>query len=160
MRFPWAATFFAIFIGCGSGDSTAGGSPGAQKCQSACQRLASCSVANDICAPGGCELWSDRWRPEFVDGYFGCLLDPQTPCTSAGSESCYASGVSTLTMRQSDLDYSGACMKKRTDCMNNPYPDDYCFGYFLSDAWLANAQACLAKSCDEVGACVRAVFKP
>jgi hypothetical protein len=104
-------------------------------------------------------MWEDRWRPEFSSAYFGCLTDPVTPCSSAGAESCFNTAATAIARRQSDGDYFTACMQKRTDCPG-AFIDDYCSSIFLSDAWLAQAQACLAKPCTEVGACIHAIFKP
>jgi len=157
-RTAWVFAALIVLQSCGGDDSTAGGT-GAQQCLDACARLAACNVGNDICAPGGCKLWTDRWRPEFSNAYFGCLLDTATPCTSAGAESCFARGASAITVRPTDKDYLSLCLQKRTTCMN-PYSDDYCASTMLSEAWLSQARACLDQACGDVAACLKMIFKP
>jgi len=67
--------------------------------------------------------------------------------------------VTSITPRSGDNDYLMSCLEKRMTC-SNPYADDYCSSVMLSDAWLAQAQGCLGQACADVGACLKAIFKP
>jgi hypothetical protein len=146
----------ALVWACGSSSSASpSGSP--SQCKAACERLASCNVGNDVCA--ACDLWTDRWRPEFSQAYFGCLLDSATPCTSSGTEACFGKAASGLPMRPADGAYTMSCRTKLGDCPG-AFIDDYCASTMLSDAWLSQANACLGKACADAGACLRAIYKP
>ncbi len=159
MQRGWAVVLWIAVASCG-GDDSSGSGGAVQACQNACARLSACNVSSDICAPGGCELWTDRWRPEFSSAYFDCLNDSATPCTSAGAESCVTTAFSAIMARPADTDYRDACLQKRTAC-SNPYPDDDCLAStMLSDAWLAKAQACLAEECAAASSCIQSIFKP
>lgn len=148
----------ASLLACGGGDADQGGS-GAGQCESSCNRLRACNVGSDFCAPGICATTAERWRPDLSSAYFGCLLDPATPCVSASVESCLSTAASSIQPRQSETDYMNACLQKRKACADS-YADDYCLGArVLSDAWLARAGACLDKACAEAGACLRPLFQ-
>ena len=156
MKSAWVVGLLANLLACGS--SGTGGGNGGGQCESSCGRLVSCNAGGDICAPGACATFTDRWRPEFSSAYFGCLLDPNTPCASASVESCLSKAAMGLPARQSDRDYTSACLDKRTACAG-AFADDYCGSALLSDAWLGQAQACLAKPCAEAKTCLAAIFR-
>src|SRR5258707_13473621 len=103
MESAWVVGLLANLLACGSG-GTGGGNGGGQ-CESSCTRLASCNVGSDICAPGACATYTERLRPEFNSAYFGCLLDPNTPCSSPSVQSCLSKAVMGLPARQSDREY-------------------------------------------------------
>ena len=140
-----------------SGSSETGPNGSSSQCKAACERLATCNVGNDVCA--ACDLWVDRWRPEFNQAYFGCLLDAATPCTSSGAEACIGKAATGLPVRPADSAYSMSCYMKRADCPG-AFIDDYCASTRLSDVWLAKAQACLSEACAEAGPCLTAIYKP
>src|SRR5262249_34565057 len=113
---------------------------------------------NDTCSD--CAFWSTRLRPEFGVAYYDCLSDPATPCNDASVDSCAAKAAMSIPARGADTAYTAACMQKRNACGGDPFADDSCSAYALSDALLAQAQACLDRSCTDVGACVKSTFKP
>ena len=152
----WLFAVWGLLFSCGGSGETAPNGSGSQ-CKAACERLAACNVGNDVCA--ACDVWADRWRPEFSQTYFGCLLDAGTPCTSSGTEACFGRAATGLPTRPADGDYATSCHTKRTECAG-AFSDDFCASRMLSDAWLAQAQTCLGKTCAEVGPCLRAIFKP
>jgi hypothetical protein len=61
-----------------------------------------------------------------------------------------------------DDQYRSACLAKRTMCdpTGTTFPDDYCLSsQVFEESSVTQANACLAQTCADVGACLTAIFK-
>jgi len=132
-----------------------GGSPAASDaCSKACAKCAS-----DICAD--CPGSAQRFRPEYAAALFSCV-DGAAQCSASLWETCAVQAVSGLPARAADDTYRTVCLAKKSECdaQGMGFADDLCVGSsFLSDAWLAMAQACIQLACADAKACLTPIFR-
>jgi hypothetical protein len=83
-------------------------------------------------------------------------------CSASLWESRGVQAVSGLPARAADDTYRTACLAKKSDCaaQSMGFADDLCVASsFLSDTWLAMAQACLQLACADAKACLTPIFR-
>jgi len=137
---------------CGSSEST--GSTSGGGCQSACTRC-----GGDLCVD--CPGTSDRFRDDYETALYSCVSHADG-CSPATWSTCSVQASASAPRRTADDTYRDACMTKRTDCASQGvnFADDNCLqSSLLSDAWLQKANDCVSKSCADVSACLRDIFK-
>jgi hypothetical protein len=143
-----------VIDACGSGDSSTGTSSGGGACTSACARC-----GGDLCVD--CAGTSDRYRDDYEAALYSCV-NGADGCSAATWGACSTQAVSSAARRPVDDTYRDACMAKKTDCASQGVniADDNCLqSSLLAEAWLQKANECIAKSCADVSACLRDIFK-
>ncbi len=149
----WFSVILSLTIpACGSSESSSSTSGGA--CQSACAHC-----GGDFCAD--CAGTADRYRDDYETALYSCV-NGADGCSAATWSTCSVQASSSAPRRAADDTYRDACMTKRTDCAGQGvnFADDNCLGSsLLSEAWLQKANDCITKSCADISACLRDVFK-
>lgn len=152
-HFGAAGVLVALFA-CGSGTTTQPPA-GDGGCTQAC---AACT--SSLCAD--CKATAALYRDEFEAALYACVVQ-STDASSCANRWSTCAGKATVaaTRRPIDDSYRDACLARRTECMSqgSTFADDDCLiSPVLDPAKVAEAQACLAKPCPEVKACLGLYF--
>ena len=157
-------------IACSSGSTTggsggAGGGSGAvttAEVEAACDKVGereeTCMKGDPAKATQDCK----DFYPGFVD-----LVDPNgfrvfmsclgSRACDVKDDDCSVEAGKARGASPTRTQYESACSTKNKECADAPdgFSDDYCFGSFLSDAFLKRQEACFTKPCEEIRDCLR-----
>ncbi|MFO0666620.1 MAG: hypothetical protein U0174_21875 [Polyangiaceae bacterium] len=141
------------------GPLTTGAINAEKYCTPLCDFAARCSKNISACSNGGAPCLAEAtplasfWRDEYADAFNACY--PALACTSSPDE-CIVDGFVASDPAWPEVPYVQDCLTKRKSC-SNPFADDLCLSLVaLTDAYRAQADACRALPCAQVGPCLRA----
>jgi len=140
------------------GDGDAGGEPSSvasPECEALCEKAKTCDDASDLCGPSWCADSFDHLRTEIRAGLLSCS-EAKDPFCQAELDECLGQALAAAPQRDADVAFQTACLQRSGECS---FSFELCaLGLFFDEAILADAEACLAKPCAEVEACLKGAF--